>query len=470
MRRTEPSPQPLWEQFEAYVAQVMAVERVPAVSVAFARDGEIVYARGFGWQDRERGISADAATVYGVASVTKSFTAACILQLEEAGKLSVTDPVRRHLPGFRVSDPGATERITIHHLLSHTSGLPPLPVRRGGQLMAHPQRPARPIPQTVADLLAYLAEEPYELLAPPGETFSYSNEGYALLGAIIERVSGEPFASYVERHILDPLGMGRSSADAAVVAGFPSVAQLYVRPEDNPDEVVADPGWPEWGPYMASGALRSNVLDLVRYLSWHLSGGTADGRRLLAPERIRRMRTPVIEYLPGFHYAYGLQVRSLAQGATAVGHGGNQKGISAFAGYVPEHNVCGAVLANLQRVPCADLWEAGIRAMLGLSPAEAGEAGRALGAPPADVDWRAYTGVFASDEGMELRIRPAAGGPGLLAETEGVQVPVRWLGPDYFEIQVRARREPFQFLRNPDGTVGAVRYHLRVLRKIGEHR
>src|SRR5690606_4169072 len=76
--------------------------------------------------------SADAATVYGVASVTKSFTAACILQLEEAGKLSVTDPVRRHLPGFRVSDPGATERITIHHLLSHTSGLPPLPVRRGG--------------------------------------------------------------------------------------------------------------------------------------------------------------------------------------------------------------------------------------------------------------------------------------------------------------------------------------------------
>ena len=108
MRRTEPSPQPLWEQFEAYVAQVMAVERVPAVSVAFARDGEIVYVWGFGWQDRERGISADAATVYGVASVTKSFTAACILQLEEAGKLSVTDPVRRHLPGFRVSDPAAT--------------------------------------------------------------------------------------------------------------------------------------------------------------------------------------------------------------------------------------------------------------------------------------------------------------------------------------------------------------------------
>ena len=146
-------------------------------------------------------------------------------------------------------------------------------------------------------------------------------------------------------------------------------------------------------PHLASGALRSNVLDLVRYLSWHLSGGTADGRRLLAPERIRRMRTPVIEYLPGFHYAYGLQVRSLAQGATAVGHGGNQKGISAFAGYVPEHNVCGVVLANLQRVPCRGPLGGGDPGHAGPFPGRGRGGRRALGRTAGGRgDWRRYTG------------------------------------------------------------------------------
>ncbi|MFO7311512.1 MAG: serine hydrolase domain-containing protein [Bacillota bacterium] len=460
--RTPPSQQSSWDRFEAFVAQVMQAEQVPAVSVAFARDGEIVYARGFGWQDREKGIEADAATVYGVASVTKSFTAVAILQLEEAGKLSVHDPVRRHLPEFRVSDPNATERITLHHLLSHTSGLPPLPVRRGGQLQAHPERPPRPIPRSVDDLLAYLAEEPYEMLAAPGETFSYSNEGYALLGAVIERVSGEPFAAYVERRILQPLGMRRSTIETEVVERFPSVAQLYVRSEEQPELVVADPGWPEWGPYKASGALRSNVLDMIRYLSCFVAGGRAGDAVLLRPETVERMRRPVIEYVPGFHYAYGLQVRPLAPGLTAVGHGGNQKGIAAFAGYVPEKGVCGVVLANLIRVPCADIWEAGIRALLGLEPA----AEEPPANPPADVNWQEYAGVFCSDEGMELRIRAAEDGRGLVAESEGVASPARWLGPDFFEMRIRARREEFLFLRDAEGNISAVRYHLRVLRKV----
>src|SRR5690606_15024245 len=384
------------------------------------------------------------------------------LQLEEAGKLSVHDPVRRHLPEFRVSDPNATERITLHHLLSHTSGLPPLPVRRGGQLQAHPERPPRPIPRSVDDLLAYLAEEPYEMLAAPGETFSYSNEGYALLGAVIERVSGEPFAAYVERRILQPLGMRRSTIEPEVVERFPSVAQLYVRSEQQPALVVADAGWPELGPYNASGALRPDGLDVIRCLSCFVAGGRAGDAVLLRPEAVERMRRPVIEYVPGFHYAYGLQGRPLAPGLRGVGHGGSQKGIAAFAGYVPEKGVCGVVLANLIRVPCADIWEAGIRALLGLEPA----AEEPPANPPADVNWQEYVGVFCSDEGMELRIRAAEDGRGLVAESEGVASPARWLWPDFFELRARARREEFLFLREAEGNICAVRYHLRVLRKV----
>src|SRR5690606_35922392 len=126
------------------------------------------------------------------------------------------------------------------------------------------------------------------------------------------------------RHILQPLGMRRSTIETDVVERFPSVAQLYVRSEEQPGRVVAGPGWPEWGPYKASGALRSNVLDMIRYLSCYVAGGRLGDAVVLQPAAVARMRRPVIEYLPGLQYAYGLQVRTLAPGLTAVGHGGNQ--------------------------------------------------------------------------------------------------------------------------------------------------
>jgi len=116
----------------------------------------------------------------------------------------------------------------------------------------------------------------------------------------------------------------------------------------------------------------------------------------------------------------------------------------------------------LIRVPCADIWEAGIRALLGLEPA----AEEPPANPPADVNWQEYAGVFCSDEGMELRIRAAEDGRGLVAESEGVASPARWLGPDFFEMRIRARREEFLFLRDAEGNISAVRYHLRVLRKV----
>src|SRR5690606_3073635 len=191
-------------------------------------------------------------------------------------------------------------------------------------------------------------------------------------------------------------------------------------------------------------------------------GGRAGDAVLLRPETVERMRRPVIEYVPGFHYAYGLQVRPLAPGLTAVGHGGNQKGTAAFAGYVPEKGVCGVVLANLIRVPCGASGGAGFRPVLGRGRAAEEPPSR----PPAEVSGQEYAGVFYSDEGMGLRIRAAEDGRGLVAESEGVASPARWLGPDFFEMRIRARREEFLFLRDAEGNIPAVRYHLRVLRKV----
>ena len=121
---------PAWvPEVQAFTRGMMAEHGVPGLAVAVARDGAEVYAEGFG--TREIGTDAPVTpdTIFGVASVTKSFTALAIMQLHEAGKLSVDDPVTRYLPAFRTPDAEATRAITLHHFLTHTSGLPPLPSR-----------------------------------------------------------------------------------------------------------------------------------------------------------------------------------------------------------------------------------------------------------------------------------------------------------------------------------------------------
>ena len=461
----EPGVRETWARFEDFVGRVMDVEQVPGMSVAFACGGRIIYARGFGWQDRERGVPARVATIYGAASITKSLTAVAILQLQEAGKLSVADPVRKHLPDFRVPDSQATDRITVHHLLTHTSGLPPLAFRKQ-------------TPKTAGELLDRLANSPYRLLGEPGTIFSYSNEGYALLGVIIERASGVPFSSYVEQRILEPLGMRNSTADTAALERFPDVTRLYAR-EDDAGRVVPAPGWNEWGPYAASGALRSNVLDLLQYLSRLPAEGDPgrqggpgrrgglSGQRLLDPGSVALMRTRWVEYLPGTHYGYGWQIRSLAGGLTAEGHSGNSRGVGAYAGCVPEKGIAGVVLANLSRIAAADVWEAGVRTILGMEPATEPLQPRetAPAGPASGVDWNEYTGVYRSEQGVELRIWPREDG-GIIAACEGIRGPARWIGPDCFEIRIRTRRERFVFLRAADGSIPYVRYHQRVLQRV----
>jgi len=121
---------PGWSDYEAYVARMMSGYGVPGAAVSIARHGRPVWSGGFGWRDRERGLPATEDTVFGIGSITKSFTAVAILQLEEEGRLSVDDPVVKHLPEFRAgrgrAGAAAAKAITIHHFLTHTSGLPPL--------------------------------------------------------------------------------------------------------------------------------------------------------------------------------------------------------------------------------------------------------------------------------------------------------------------------------------------------------
>ncbi|MFI4988063.1 MAG: serine hydrolase domain-containing protein [Alphaproteobacteria bacterium] len=189
----------------AAIAELVRAElralRIPGCSLAAVERGGRVWSAGFGSADLLSGRPAAPETVYHLFSITKLVTATAILQLAEAGKLALDDPVTTHLPEFT-----ALANVTLKHLLSHRSGLKDT---LGGFLAVHfaDERP----PSTAEALARYRIA----VLRPPGRKVEYRNVNYALLGEVVSRVSGLPFAPYVRAHVLAPLGMALAFSAAA---------------------------------------------------------------------------------------------------------------------------------------------------------------------------------------------------------------------------------------------------------------
>ena len=152
------------------------------------------------------GIGAHPQTPFFIGSLTKSFTALAIMQLVEAGQVELDTPVQHYLPWFRVADPQASAQITVRHLLNQTSSLPQLPGMIG--LTNFSSRPDE-VERQVRDLSTL------EISRPPGAKFEYCNVNFNILGLVIEAVSGETYAGYIQQHIFDPLGMSHSYTSQA---------------------------------------------------------------------------------------------------------------------------------------------------------------------------------------------------------------------------------------------------------------
>jgi len=204
------------EMLEAWIRTRMESVGPPGLSVAVTFRGDVVWSEGFGFADVEHHVPASAATVYRAASLTKALTAISILQLRDAGKLRLDDPVTAHLPWFAAAerahtDPAASP-VRIRDLLTHSAGIGGDGPGQYWSDFSFPDDDA-----VHREMLARVP--PFE----PGVTFKYSNWGYALLGEIVESASGEPYPEYVRRHVLDALGMRHST-----VKPFPDMPGLAV--------------------------------------------------------------------------------------------------------------------------------------------------------------------------------------------------------------------------------------------------
>jgi D-alanyl-D-alanine carboxypeptidase len=309
---------------DAFIRAETAKKGIPGLSVAVVREGKVLFARGYGEANVEHRAPATPATVYQLASVTKTFTAVATLMLVQEGRIALADPISKHLPDL----PGTWSPVTVRHLLNHTSGIPSY--TNSPTFHAEPRRDYTP-----QALLARVRDLPLEF--QPGERFAYNNTGYYLLGLLIEKVAGKSYGEFLAERIFRPLEMTstRVNDHAAVI---PNRAQGYQRQGATlkHGEYVS-PTQP-----FAAGALVSTVEDLARW------DAALDTDRLLRSDLRQEMWTATA--LPGggkAGYGYGWSVGE-AGGHRMIEHGGGIRGFSTQFTRFPDDRLTVIVLTNLE--------------------------------------------------------------------------------------------------------------------------
>lgn len=467
-----------WVQsFEEYAQKLLAESKVTGTAVGLAEQGELRYFHGFGLADNTEDAKAlTADTVFGIGSVTKSFTCVAIMQLQDAGKLSVHDPVIKYLPELRTPNEAYTREITIHHLMTHTAGFPPLDtlagamkksIVEGGDDLSSSSGLAFDLDNaeeinTKEEFMAYIGKLNYEFLGAPGTEFSYSNDSYAMLGLIIERVSGKSYEQFVQDHILVPAGMKNSAFLVEDLPEGAEVATLFTRksPKDG-GEVYRSPSWWDSPSMRAAGFLKSTIHDLLRYTEIFRTGGLVGENRLLSPESVEAMTATHFSIAPFQAYGYGLFVANCHDG-TLIEHGGAIKGVAAQIFVLPERGLTGAVLMNTDGGPMADLMHGILNATNGHSPDKV-----PFQYPDYEISvdaLPAFTGEYRSSEGATVSVEIEENE--LVAKSNGTNIPLRSVGEDSF-VMKRGETDAFiRFVRDEAGVVTRMGFGARQLIKV----
>jgi CubicO group peptidase (beta-lactamase class C family) len=297
-----------------------------AGSVLVARGSNVIVSKGYGLANVEWNIPSSPSARFRVASITKQFTAAAILLLEERGRLKIDDLVKTHLP----EAPATWDRITIFHLLTHTAGFPGL-----FPTVTARQPSVEGADGTVAGYVAALMQQPLE--SQPGERFNYGNSGYFVLGHLIQKLTGQSYETFLRENIFTPLGMKDSGLDSPRViprraASYTVTPKGLVNASSVSDRVVPN----------TAGGLYSTTEDLMRWQNG-LYGG-----KVISKASLQKMTTP----FKG-EYGLGVYIRTV-DGRRAATHDG---GVPPFANltYFFDRAVSVVVLGNLSVAPSAEI-------------------------------------------------------------------------------------------------------------------
>ncbi|MCU7550096.1 serine hydrolase [Chitinophagaceae bacterium LB-8] len=303
--------------------QSLKGKEMPGIAVLVSKDGKTVYERGFGYADIKGKKIVTPNTKFRIGSVTKQFTAAAILKLQEQGLLSVNDKLSKYIPDFPRG-----EEVTIHHLLTHTSGI-----------HSYTNKPdfINKVTKTISEdsLIYSFKNDPYDF--NPGENFMYNNSGYFLLGYIIEKVSGKSYGEYLKQTFFDPLQMKNTGVHYAGIK-LEEEAHGYGSNNGKYDDAINwDMSWAG-----GAGALYSTLHDLD---TWNMS---LHSGKVLRPESLKAALTTVTLKngdQPAMNYGYGL-VTGKYRGIDYIEHSGGLHGFVSQLAYYPKEKLSVVMFSN----------------------------------------------------------------------------------------------------------------------------
>lgn len=443
---------------DGWLANTVAEREQPAISVGIVYDQDLIWAKGYGFADVASKRAATPATVYRVASISKLFTATALMQLRDAGKIRLDDPVATYLPWFKVKDSFAdSPPITIRHLMTHTSGLPRNSAGMPDGEVGWPTR------EQMIEALAAQAT-----VLDRDTEFKYSNLAWALAGEVVAAVSGQAYEAYVDQHILRPLGM--TSSTMRPTPDTAGLATPYTRRVPGKARRIAR--FSDWAGMTPAANLATSVEDLAKFASLQFRSGPAGGPNILRGSTIREMHR--VQWLrPNWQSGQGLgfAIRRVGE-QVQVGHGGSTPGFRTQIQIVPAQKLAVIVLTN------ADDGDPGSyldEVLETIGPAIATATAKPRPEPVADPAWQAYVGNYGRPDDPDANTEFVVLNNRLTMVTTGSswngRVPLTPAGPHTFRMQGGSTSgELVVFDVGPDGRATSARVatsSIKIVRKQG---
>lgn len=330
------------KELDKYIENARSEWQIPGMAVAIVKDGEIVFAKGYGMRNLETNKKVDEHTLFAIASNSKAFTSAALSMLVDEGKLNWDDKVVKYLPWFELYDPYVTQNITVRDLLCHRSGL----YTFSGDLLWYYTNYSK---KEVVERAKYL-EPRYGFR----EHYGYQNIMFSAAGLVLEEITGMSWEEYIEQHFFDVLNMSNSNTSVSQLNVDGNVAIPY---HVTPDEEPIALNYLSWDNCAAAAAINSSVHDMAQWIKFQLNSGKLGEKQIISEEQIwetRKMHTPqpVSKYafesqpLTKFKgYGLGWAIYDF-NGKKVINHGGGSDGMISKVAMIPEENLGLVILTN----------------------------------------------------------------------------------------------------------------------------
>ena len=404
---------------DALAQAALRAWNAPGIAVAIVRDDKVLLAKGYGVKERGQPDPVTTRSVFAIGSATKAFTTAAMAILIDEGKMSWDDPVRKHIDFFRLSDPLASEQVTLRDLASHRTGL------SRNDLLWYAS------PWTQEEILRRVGF--VKLSHPFRSTWQYQNIMFSAAGYSVGKASGSTWQQFVQERIFDRLGMNDASVTTLAAEHAPDHTSPHRK---GPDKTLAVIPWRNLDNIAPAGAINASIEDLVPWVRLHLNGGVVDGTRLITARNIAEMHTPQMAMRPEdagrewnpdtiqSTYGLGWFIHDY-RGLHLVSHGGAIDGFRANITMLPLEKLAVVVLSNLDQdnlpealrwsildllhgFPARD-WNAVLihhaeeETQAGRAAAKERKAHRAAGTTPSH-DLAAFAGLYHDDGYGDVRI------------------------------------------------------------------